>query len=314
MIPTWDILERRSRIVKTLRDGFEARGYTEVQTPVLGRHGAFDPHLHSIEVPLEGETHYLQTSPEYALKRVLAAHGQRIFQIGPVFRGGDIGPQHQSEFTMAEWYAPGLELPVLMDEIVDLIRELPFAPQEFADPVRHFHYRELMIDQVGIDPERVDDATLRRRLDQHPIETNHLSDLADSQWRSDALDFLFSSEVQPLLDGLCMVTGFPQCQAALAEVDQTTGLSLRTELFFSGLELINAYQELRDTGELERRWTEANTARAARELPQLTLDEGLKAAMADMPPSAGAAMGVDRLVLCLLGLKRLDQTMVLPWV
>ena len=314
MIPTWDILERRARIIKTLRDGFEALGYTEVQTPVLGLHGAFDPHLHSIEVPLLGETHYLQTSPEYALKQVLAAHGERIFQIGPVFRGGDIGPKHQPEFTMAEWYAPGLELPVLMDEIVDLIRELPFAPQAFADPVKHFHYRDLMINHAGIDPECVDDAVLRLRLDQYPIETNHLSDLADSQWRSDALDFLFSSEVQPLLNGLCTVTGFPQCQAALAEIDHASGLSLRTELFFSGLELINAYQELRDTDELGRRWTEANTARAARELPQLALDEGLKAAMTDMPPSAGAAMGIDRLVLCLLGLERLDQVMVLPWV
>ena len=91
-------------------------------------------------------------------------------------------------------------------------------------------------------------------------------------------------------------------------------MSLRTELFFSGLELINGYQELRDTDELERRWGEANAARLARGLPQLALDEGLKAAMADMPPSAGAAMGVDRLVICLLGLKRLDQAMVLPWV
>ena len=215
---------------------------------------------------------------------------------------------------MAEWYAPGLELPLLMDEMVNLIRELPFAPQAFSEPVRHFQYRELMIEHAGVDPQRVDDAALRHRIDQYPIESNHLGDLADSQWRSDALDFLFSSEVQPQLEGLCTVTGFPKCQAALAEIDDASGLSLRTELLFSGLELINGYQELRDTEELERRWAEANAARAARGLPQLALDEGLKAAMADMPPSAGAAMGVDRLVLCLLGLKRLDQTMVLPWV
>ena len=314
MIPSWDILKRRSQIIQTLRTGFELRGYTEVQTPVLGRHGAFDPHLHSIEVPIAGQLRYLQTSPEYALKQVLAAHGQRIFQIGPVFRGGDVGPRHQPEFTMAEWYAPGLELLSLMDEMVNLIRELPFAPQAFSEPVRHFQYRELMVEHAGVDPQCVDDAALRRRIDQIPIESNHLGDSADSQWRSDALDFLFSSEVQPQLDGLCTVTGFPKCQAALAEIDDASGLSLRTELFFSGLELINGYQELRDTEELERRWAEANAARAARGLPQLALDEGLKAAMADMPPSAGAAMGVDRLVLCLLGLKRLDQAMVLPWV
>ena len=314
MIPSWDILKRRSQIIQTLRTGFELRGYTEVQTPVLGRHGAFDPHLHSIEVPIAGQLRYLQTSPEYALKQVLAAHGQRIFQIGPVFRGGDVGPRHQPEFTMAEWYAPGLELLSLMDEMVNLIRELPFAPQAFSEPVRHFQYRELMVEHAGVDPQCVDDAALRHRIDQYPIESNHLGDLADSQWRSDALDFLFSSEVQPQLEGLCTVTGFPKCQAALAEIDDASGLSLRTELFFSGLELINGYQELRDTDELERRWDEANAARAARGLPQLSLDEGLKAAMADMPPSAGAAMGVDRLVLCLLGLKRLDQTMVLPWV
>ena len=314
MIPSWDILKRRSQIIQTLRTGFELRGYTEVQTPVLGRHGAFDPHLHSIEVPIAGQLRYLQTSPEYALKQVLAAHGQRIFQIGPVFRGGDIGPRHQPEFAMAEWYAPGLELLSLMDEIVNLIRELPFAPQAFSEPVRHFQYRELMVEHAGVDPQCVDDAMLRHRIDQYPIESNHLGDLADSQWRSDALDFLFSSEVQPQLEGLCTVTGFPKCQAALAEIDDETGLSLRTELFFSGLELINGYQELRDTEELERRWAEANAARAARGLPQLALDEGLKAAMADMPPSAGAAMGVDRLVLCLLDLERLDQAMVLPWV
>ena len=264
MIPSWDILKRRSQIIQTLRGGFEARGYTEVQTPVLGRHGAFDPHLHSIEVPIAGQPHYLQTSPEYALKQVLAAHGQRIFQIGPVFRGGDIGPKHQPEFTMAEWYAPGLELPLLMEEMVNLIRELPFVPQVFSDPVRHFQYRELMIEHAGVDPEGVDDAELRRRLDRYLIESNHLGDLADSQWRSDALDFLFSSEVQPHLTGLCTVTGFPKSQAALAEIDDASGLSLRTELFFSGLELINGYQELRDTDELERRWAEANAARAAR--------------------------------------------------
>ena len=314
MIPSWDILKRRSQIIQTLRGGFEARGYTEVQTPVLGRHGAFDPHLHSIEVSIAGQPRYLQTSPEYALKQVLAAHGQRIFQIGPVFRGGDIGPKHQPEFTMAEWYAPGLELPLLMEEMVNLIREFPFVPKAFSDPLRHFQYRDLMIEHVGVDPECVDDAALRQRLDQYPIEANHLGDLVDSQWRSDALDFLFSSEVQPQLTGLCTVTGFPRSQAALAEIDDASGLSLRMELFFSGLELINAYQELRDTDELERRWAEANAARAARGLPQLALDEGLKAAMADMPPSAGAAMGVDRLVLCLLDLERLDQAMVLPWV
>ncbi|MEC8601547.1 MAG: amino acid--tRNA ligase-related protein, partial [Pseudomonadota bacterium] len=232
----------------------------------------------------------------------------------PVFRGGDIGPKHQPEFTMAEWYAPGLELPLLMDEMVNLIRELPFVPQAFSDPVKHFRYRELMIEHAGVDPEGVDDPALRRRLDQYPIESNHLGDLADSQWRSDVLDFLFSNEVQPRLTGLCTVTGFPKSQAALAEIDDASGLSLRTELFFSGLELINGYQELRDTDELERRWAEANAARAARGLAQLALDEGLKAAMADMPLSAGAAMGVDRLVLCLLGLERLDQAMVLPWV
>ncbi len=315
MIPTWDTLKKRARVLSDVRSRFAIQGYTEVQTPVLGRYGVFDPHLHSIEVSTFRGTRYLQTSPEYALKQVLGRAPERIYQIGPVFRGNDVGPRHQPEFTMLEWYAPDTALPALIEEFIDLLAGLTDAPDEWREgpAVEHYDYGELMQSLAGIDPHQTTEQALEAHLDAYGVEILHLAGPRDEQWRSDALDFIFSSQVQSRLVGLCTVSGFPGSQAALAEIDPTTGLALRTELYASGIELMNAYQELRDPVELESRWRKANEARSQRGMSQMALDAGLRDAMALMPVCAGAAVGFDRLLMCMLGLNRLDEVMILPW-
>ena len=315
MIPAWDTLRKRARVLRDIRAGFDLRGYMEVQTPVLGLYGVFDPHLQSIEVPTFSGRRYLQTSPEYALKQVLGRVPERIYQIGPVFRGLDVGPRHQPEFTMVEWYAPDTSLQALIGECLSLLAKVQDAPNHWRDDsaLEHHDYGALMQSIAGINPHDTTERQLEEYLEACEAEVSHLSGPRDEQWQSDVLDFIFSIEVQPRLKGLCTVSGFPGSQAALAEIEPATGLACRTELYASGIELLNAYQELRDPVELAMRYQKANEARLRRGLPKMALDPGLVDAMARMPACSGAALGFDRLLMCWFGFARLDEVMILPW-
>jgi lysyl-tRNA synthetase class 2 len=216
---------------------------------------------------------------------------------------------------MLEWYAPDTSLTALIEEFIDLLAGLTDAPDEWREglAVEHHDYGELMQSFAGINPHQTTERALEAHLDAYDVEISHLAGPRDEQWRSDALDFIFSTQVQSHLEGLCTVSGFPGSQAALAEIEPTTGLAQRTELYASGIELMNAYQELRDPDELDTRWKKASEARSRRGMSKMALDVGLRDAMALMPVCAGAAVGFDRLLMCMLGLDRLDEVMILPW-
>lgn len=278
-----------------LRRFLSARGYLEVETPVLGPHRAPDRHLES--VPAEGG--FLHTSPEFAMKRLLAAGSGPIFQIVKSFRAGESGSRHAIEFTIAEWYRLG-PLDGLLAEMDLLVGDLLGTPPADRQP-----YRELFVAAVGVDPLSTPDDRLQTLAEAH----GHPGRPED---RAAALDFLFSRLVEPGLGvGVpTIVTRFPAPLAALARMsDDDPRTAERFELFWAGLELANGYDELRDPEEHRRRFAVENAARARAGRPPAEMDERLLAALEGpgLPRCAGVALGVDRLVMAAVGATRLDE-------
>ncbi len=267
---TPETLGRRAEILADIRSFFLERGVVEVQTPVLGRYTVTDADVESIEVPGYG---YLQTSPEYFLKRLLAAGVGDCYQLGPVFRAGELGTNHNPEFTMLEWYRLGYDHHRLMEEVADLVDRI-LGEGNFETVT----YRSL----VG-DPGRP----------------------------RDELDLVFSEACERLKPGRFFVTHYPADQAVLARLEKDDNTSAaRFELVIDGLEIANGYHELTDPGEHERRFEEDNRIRRERGLPERTPDADFLAAIAEgLPDCAGVALGVDRLVMLALGKKSIDEVL-----
>ena len=298
-----ETLRARAAALSRIRAFFAARGVLEVDTPQLAPVSATDPLLDSIPAQpfRDGRHWYLQTSPEFLLKRLLAAGSGPIYQLGKCFRRGEAGPRHNPEFTMLEWYRPGFDLDALIGEVAALAGEL--VP---GLPLLRAPYRELFRQHAGLDPFTDTDAALRA----------HAAALAPDAagWDRDALlDLLFSARVEPQLGHgvLQVVTEFPASQAALArtQVDaQGDRVAARFELFMRGLEIANGYDELCDPVELRRRFEADNEERARRGLEVIPVDERLLAAMAHgLPDCSGVALGVDRLLMVALGKQRIEE-------
>lgn len=303
-------LQRRARMLARVRDFFAQREVMEVDTQLLSHCAVSDPFIDSIEASygsVPGQvTHtlYLQTSPEYAMKRLLAAGSGAIYQLAKVFRNGESGSRHNPEFTMLEWYRPGFSAEKLMDEVEALAAEVMpgFSAQRIS-------YRGLFQREFGIDPHQEPVARLKalcRRYLDAPFE-----DESRDTW----LNLLMSHVIEPRLIEPLFVYGFPASQAALAQVveDETgTLVATRFELFVQGVELANGYRELTDAGEQRRRLELDQSRRAELGLPQRPLEQRLvKALDAGLPDCAGVALGFDRLVMLALGAQRIDQ--VIPF-
>ena len=263
----------------------------------------------------------MQTSPEFAMKKLLARDSGAIYSLGPAFRSGESGGQHSPEFMMLEWYRPGYDLGQLESEVSHLIERLA---QHFAlniPPPLTTSYSELFENRFGIDPHNADTQTLKSIVvEAFPDHVHHLQaaeesergeDQGDEGERDDWLDLLFVLGIEPGLQTLGFVTGFPESQASLARVDYEDGqrVALRTELYWQGVELANGYDELRDSNELRTRMARDNRIRSARGLPQIAPDESLLNALPEMPPCAGIALGVDRLLMLLLGKQQLADVL-----
>jgi lysyl-tRNA synthetase class 2 len=315
-MPTWPVLKARAKVLAAIRQFFEARSVTEVSTPSLSRSGTFDPQLSSFEVTDQTDKLFLQTSPEYALKRALAVYGEAIFEITPAFRRGDQGSQHNPEFTMLEWYRPGFSLSDLMAEVVGLLNALPDPPDIWrtrrADlPV--YSFLAVFEGRFGVNPNEADLSTLWQWVQETGAEITHLEPQDDDQFRSDCLDFLFLEVLQPSLGDIFFLTEFPRCQAALAEMDPATDTAQRFELYWQGTELANGYLELRDPTAILSRYTLMTTARINRGLPRIAFDTAFAEASALMPACAGVALGIDRLVMVWLKAKTLSEVQLFPW-
>lgn len=300
---TVDMLRARARLLGALRGFFDARGVLEVQTPVLGRHTVTEPAIESLPVTLDGETCWLQTSPEYFMKRLLAAGSGSIYQIGPVFRADEQGRRHNPEFTLLEWYRTGFDLEALAVEVADLVQEVLHAPRPHI-----LGYRDLMRAHADVDPWVDDAATLAARAAA-------VSGMDGAQLgRGEALDLLMSHCVEPALAGMgpVIVQHYPPDQCALAVVAEVDGVRVarRFELYLDGIEVGNAYEELLDARVQRERFEADNERRRAAGQSPLEPDPRLLAALkAGLPRCSGMAIGVDRLLMHRTGASSLDEVM-----
>lgn len=314
--PTCSIeaLKARAEMYQKIRQFFAERKVLEVETPVLSQAAVTDVHLASVQVQrhIHGKlnTQYLQTSPEFPMKRLLASGSGAIYQICKVFRDDEHGRKHNSEFTMLEWYRPSLDLKGLMHETADLL-EVCLA-HRFGE-VRPYilSYKHAFQDRLDMNP-------LQASLKQLKETANRVGlnlDLGND--RLGYMDLLFSHFVEPSLgfDAPVFLTDFPPEMASLAKVktDEDGELvAARFEVYIEGLELANAYDELLDAKVLAERFDADNIERAQQGLPVIPTDQHLLAALPHMPECSGIALGIDRLLMVAMNKMKIDQVITFP--
>ena len=315
----WENLRLRSGLLRRVRDFFHQRGFLEVETPILSADVVVDRHLDPFRLAPDGgfaqpgnpsrdRRLWLQTSPEFAMKRLLAAGGEAIYQVTRAFRQDERGPLHNPEFTLVEWYRVGDGIGEGMTRLSDLAEVLLDR-----GPAKRTSYREAFERHVRIDPHSADAETLAAVVKRHQIE-------APAGLRADDrdgwLDLLMAERVGPSLghERPVIVYDYPAGQAALARVrPDEPPVAERFELFCAGIELANGYHELVDADELRRRNTESNRLRRADGKEPLPEASRLLAAMeAGLPASTGVALGFDRVVMLAAGAESLDEVIAFP--
>jgi lysyl-tRNA synthetase class 2 len=296
-------LRARARLLQLIRNFFAQREVFEVETPLFYPFTASDPHIGSFSLNLHAKQKvYLQTSPEFAMKRLLASGSGSIFQICKAFRAEERGRFHQPEFTMLEWYRVGFDHHQLMDEMDALLQ---FILQ--SKTAERFTYAELFNKYFNIDPHRCAVDELVQCAQKHQILVNpHFSDDKD-QW----LHLLMAHGIEPYLgfERPTFVMDFPVSQAALAKIiDSNPPVAARFEVYVNGVELANGYHELTDGIEQKRRVLADNQRRLELGLPTVPPDELLFQALNEkFPECAGVAMGVDRLLMLAMGAETIDE-------
>ena len=290
----------RSEILKAIRKYFYSTSVIEVVTPVLQKFASSEVFIESIEVKNYG---YLHTSPEHAMKHLLSKYKDSIFQICPVFRANEIGSFHKEEFQMLEWYRSSFDLTKLLEETEKLLRFVlkeitaNFDCAHLRFPFQKISYKSLFLNTFSENPHTVS----LKKLFQLSRGLN-IPNINHS--RSECLDFLFALKVQPKIVAPTFVFDYPVCQAAQAEIsfdDEGEKVANRFELFIEGVELANAYQELRDPGELLTRFNDNNAIRRLHGKKEVPVDYQLLESLPLMPKCAGASLGIDRLMKIISG-------------
>lgn len=314
--PTCDLeaLKTRAKMYARIRQFFAERDVLEVETPILSGAAVTDVHLASVaaqrHVNGQLQTHYLQTSPEFAMKRLLANGSGAIYQICKVFRDDEHGRKHNSEFSMLEWYRPDFSLKDLMFETTDLLN---ICLQDRFDTVRPMilSYKHAFQDRLEINPLQASLKDLKTCADRVGLNI----DLGED--RLAYMDLLFSHFVEPSLgfDTPIFLTDFPPEMASLAKVqidEDGEAVAARFEVYIEGLELANAYDELVDAEVLRQRFIEDNQARQQQGIEQMPIDEHLLAALPHMPACSGIALGLDRLLMIAMNRLKLEQVIAFP--
>jgi lysyl-tRNA synthetase class 2 len=305
-----EALHRRAQALRFTRGFFESRRVLEVETPALVNAAVSDVNLGSMRVTLPGhaEALFLHTSPEYAMKRLLAAGSGDIYQVCRVYRGAERGRQHNPEFTMLEWYRLGFSLEDLMAEVATLTQGLLGA----SLPVERLSYREAVQRHAGFDPLEAPEAELQRAAQALGLDSRQAQSLS----RDELLDLIVGAQVGPALgaNALTFVHRYPASQAALARLDAADPrVALRFELYHRGLELANGYHELTDVAEQRQRFAEDQRIRERRGLPRNSLDPHLLAALeAGVPDCAGVALGFDRVLMLAMNASSIDDVLAFP--
>ena len=311
-----DVLRTRASLLSRTRQFFDRRGFIEVQTPLLSADTVVDRHLDPIPVLLpadprslgEGRPMWLQTSPEFAMKRLLASGAEAIYQITPAFRIGEVGDQHNPEFTMLEWYRRGDSMVAGIALLSEFVTELLDLDSGNVRTVRAA-FQQL----AGFDPFACEPKDLRRQCASAGLTWPEST--SDDDWDT-WFDLLFSSLVQPDLGrgGFEVIHDYPASQAALAQIREgEPPVAERFELFVDGVELANGYRELLDPAELVARSEMANAQRILDGKQALPVDNRLLAAMkSGLPPCVGVALGFDRLVMLAVGADNISEVLTFP--
>ena len=306
-----EALRLRARLNRLVREFFDARGVLEVETPVMSRAGNTDPNIASFSVEFGGRTdgaprtRWLRTSAEYPMKRLLAEGVGDCYELGRVFRDGEAGGRHNPEFTMLEWYRVGWPLDRLVEETAALVgAALGLVGRDVR--LRTTTFRALYQDALGLDPMTAPLAALQAAFPGR-VDPEGLG-------RDDWLDLLMTHLIQPGLDAgtLLAVQDYPASQCALARVVRRGEVEVaeRFELYLGPLELANGYHELTDAGEQRARFARDLARRRARAEREPPVDEALLAALAaGLPACSGVALGIDRLLMAMLGTPRIADVL-----
>ncbi len=319
---TFDTLRKRADVLARIREFFNSRDFLEVETPILSADIVIDRHLDPFSTiladdprrPHAGRTLYLQTSPEFAMKRLLADGVKRIYQIARVFRNGERGARHNPEFTLLEWYRAGDDLAAgmkLLAEFAEVLLE--------RGSCEMLSYADAFEKTFGLDPHRADTSALAATAQRMKIQMpTRMSDDRD-----DWLNLLLAECIEPQLGRArpTILYDYPASQAALARVRDPAGsddtgssaVAERFELYVDGVELANGYHELLDPAVLRARNSRVNAQRIADGKPMLPEESRLLAAMdVGLPACVGVALGIDRLLMILTGVKTIDEVIAFP--
>ena len=317
-----ELLRLRANVLSAIRAFFEQRSVLEVETPLLCHATGTDPQLdffssfyHCVpnEKGIKDKEMFLQTSPEFAMKRLLAAGSGSIFQICKAFRNGESGRLHNPEFSILEWYRVGFSLEQLIDEVAELISQL-MKNHCNLEPVYKVSYRELFEQVTGLNP-----LVFCQEKYAHYASENAMSDAISICENDHAmwLDLIFSYKVQPVLANhqISMVYGYPAIQSSLARINKLSPLIAdRFEVFISGIEIGNGFFELSDAKEQEQRFDQEIKSRNSKGLPLVEKDNlFLEALQSGLPDCSGIALGLDRLLMVMANVGTLNDVMAFPF-
>ncbi len=312
------MLKLRATLLARIRAFFSRLDVLEVDTPVLSRAASTDPALSSFKTYYHGpgavqdEPRYLHTSPEFPMKRLLAAGSGSIYQICKVFRDGESGARHNPEFMLLEWYRTGFDHLDLMDEVQRLVTEVLVDIMPI-DSVQHWRYRDLFVEIAGIDPFTATVAEISSVLQSgHGVRAVGLAVDDNDAW----LDLLMTHVIEPRLGkGLLFVRDYPPSQAALARLRPgSPPVAARFEVYLNGVELANGFHELTDPLEQRRRFDNELQCRRNGGGEAVRMDENLLSALhAGLPDCAGVALGLDRLLMLASGVKCVHDVLAFPF-
>ena len=323
-----EILLERALLLKNIRAFFDARDVIEVETPLLSQYSTTDPHLDSLSSRFRGKTCYLNTSPEYAMKRLLAGWSQAIYQICKAFRDDELGPSHNPEFSMLEWYRPGFSMEALMDELAELVKiicqnaQFSFNNSGSTKPeFKRLSYQQAFEDFAGFNPHRSSSAQCYQVAKAKNVEIPQGLTVDDAL--DDWLDWLLMQLVLPAFtkNGFTFLYDYPASQCALAKIALSEGVgdlavpvAKRFELFYGEIELANGFYELSDAKEQLQRFESENQRRKQAGKEAVCIDNNFIAALSSgIPDCSGVAMGLDRLLMVLVGAKSIDQVLAFSW-
>ena len=299
-------LRERAQILKKIRGFFASRDVLEVETPLLCSTSVTAPHILSIPAFLHSDKskiHYLQTSPEYAMKRLLAAGSGSIYQITKAFRLDEKGLLHNPEFTMLEWYRLNFnhhDLMDEMDELLQLVLNTKAAERK--------SYAEIFSDYLNINPHSVSVAELKKIAEQNNIQV--VASITD---RDTWLQLLLSHYIEPQLgkDAPCFIYDFPASQAALARLQpDNPDVASRFEVYVKGIELANGFHELQNAGEQRKRFENDRIERKTLNQPDMPIDELFLSALTHgLPDCSGVALGLDRLAMLATGSSKIEDVL-----